>query len=80
MYVLAVCKNEEDPEIKVLVCHNIIYQFLICSRAAYSIKGDRIWQKFKLIQPFIGVLDSCKNEEDTSKNGGTRVVTTFLPL
>ena len=77
MYVLAACKNEKDPEMKVLVCHNIIYQFLICSRTAFSIKGDRIWQKFKLIQAVIGVLEE---EEDTSKNGGTRMVTTFLPL
>ena len=25
-------------------------------------------------------LDTCKNKEDPSKNEGTRVVTTFLPL
>ena len=27
----------------------------------------------------IGIV-ICKNEEDSSKNDGTRVVTTFLPL
>ena len=32
------------------------------------------------IQAFIGVLITCKNEEDPSKNEGTRVVTTFLPV
>ena len=36
--------------------------------------------KFKLIQAFNVILVTCKNEEDSSKNKGTRVVTTFLPL
>ena len=33
--------------------------------------------KFKLIQAYIVVLVTCKNEEDSSKNEGSRVVTTF---
>ena len=33
--------------------------------------GDGIWLKFNLIQAFIGVLITCKNEEDPSKNEGT---------
>ena len=36
--------------------------------------------KFKLIQAFMVVLVTCKNVEDSSKNEGIRVVTTFLPL
>ena len=36
--------------------------------------------KFKLIQAFMVDLITYKNEEDASKNEGTRVVTTFLPL
>ena len=36
--------------------------------------------KFKPILAFMVVLVTCKNEEDSPKNEGTRVVTTFLPL
>ena len=34
----------------------------------------------KLIQSFMEVIFTCKNEEDQFKNEGTRVVTTDLPL
>ena len=50
------------------------------SRAANSEVSDGILSKFKLIRAFIVGLVICKNEEDPSKNEGTRVVTTFLPL
>ena len=36
--------------------------------------------KFKLIQAFMHVLDTCKNEEDPIKNEGARLFTRFLPL
>ena len=49
-------------------------------RAANSVVGDRILTKFKLVQAFMVVLANSKNEEDSSKTEGTRVVTTFLPL
>ena len=39
-----------------------------------------ILPKFKLLQAFMIGVVACKNEEDPSKNEGTRVVTTFLPL
>ena len=39
-----------------------------------------MWPKIKLIQIFMGVLVTCKNEEDPFKNEGARVVTTDLPL
>ena len=45
--------------------------------AANSIICDGICLNFKLIQAFIVVLVTCKNEEDPSKNEGPRVVTTF---
>ena len=45
----------------------------------FSDVSDGILPKFKLIQAFMVGLLTCKNE-DTSKNEGTRVVTTFLPL
>ena len=50
------------------------------SRAANSEGSDGILSLFKLIQAFIVGLVSCKDEVDPSKNEGTRVVTTFLPL
>ena len=59
--------------------HHIIHQFLRCSRAAYSIKGDEILQKYKLIQAFIAVILICKNE-DQFKIESTRVVTADLLL
>ena len=34
--------------------------------------------KFKLIQAFIFVLVTCKNEEDPIKNEGARVLTSLL--
>ena len=36
---------------------------LIRSRAANSVVGDGIWQKFKLIQAFMVVLVTYKNDE-----------------
>ena len=36
--------------------------------------------KFELIQAFMHVLVTCKNEEDPIKNEGSRVFTRFLPL
>ena len=81
MVVLVTCMNGEEP-IKnegTKSGHNIINQFLRCSRAANSIIGDGILTEFKLIQAY-SVLLICKNEYDLLKNESTRVVTTFLPL
>ena len=36
--------------------------------------------KFELIQAFMHVLVTCKNEEDQFKNEGARLFTRFLPL
>ena len=38
--------------------------------AANSVVGDGILTKFKLIQAFMVVLVTCKNEEGSSKNEG----------
>ena len=43
---------------------------------ANSVVGGQI----KLIQAFMVVLVTCKNEEDPFKNESTREVTTDLPL
>ena len=36
--------------------------------------------KFELIQAFMHVLVTCKNEEDQIENEGARLFTRFLPL
>ena len=50
------------------------------SNETNSVVGVRVWQIIKLIQAFMGVLVTCKNEEDPFKNEGARVVTKDLPL
>ena len=47
------------------------------SRAAYSAVHGRIWSNFELVQVFIVVLVTCKNEEDPIKNEGAGVFTTL---
>ena len=42
--------------------------------------GVGIRPKFELIQAFMHVLVTCKNEDDRIKNEGARVFTRFLPL
>ena len=75
------CKKEEDPiKIKALEWSQDYHEFFKGSRTATSVVRDGVLTKFKLIQAFMVVLVTCKNEEDSSKNEGTTVVTTFLPL
>ena len=50
------------------------------ARADNSGVGVDIWPKFELIQAFMHVLVTCKNEDDRFKNEGARVFTRFLPL
>ena len=50
------------------------------SRATNSEVSGGILPKFELIQAFIVVLVTCKNEEDPIKNEGARVLTRFSPL
>ena len=50
------------------------------SRAANYVVCGQVWLKIKLIQAFIVVLNTCKNDEDPSKNESTRLLTTFLSL
>ena len=57
-----------------------IHQFFRGARADNSGDGGGIWPKFELIQAFMHVLVTCKNEDDQFKNEGVRVFTRFLPL
>ena len=50
------------------------------ARAENSGVGGGIWPKSELIQAFMHVLVTCKNENDRFKNVGTRLFTRFLPL
>ena len=67
MVVLITCMDEEDlienEDARVLIC-----RFFRHSRAANSEFTGGILPKFKLIQAFIVVLVTCKNEKDPIKN------------
>ena len=80
MVVLHTCKNGEDPikneDPRVLTRLYVV--FFRRSRAVNSEVSVGILPKFKLIQAFIVVLVTCKNEEDPIKNEGARVLTSLL--
>ena len=60
-----------------------VFKILNKNSIPTSIKGSNSvanLPKFELIQAFVHVLDTCKNEEDQIKNEGARVFTRFLPL
>ena len=51
--------------------------FSRCSRAANSAVHGPIWSNFELVQDFMFVLLTCKNEEDPIQTRGTREFTTL---
>ena len=64
---------------------NRLFVFKILNKNSIltSIKGSNSvanLPKFELIQAFMHVLLTCKNEVDQIKNEGARVFTRFLPL
>ena len=82
MCLLVACKNEEDP-IKNEGARVVTTLFINFSDAQGQLTPKSVmesWPKFKLIRAFMVGLVICTNEEDPSKNEGTRVVTTFVPL
>ena len=82
MVVLHTCKNEEalikNEGARVLT--RLYDVFFRRSRATNSEVSGGILPKFELIQAFIVVLVTCKNEEDPIKNEGARVLKIFSPL
>ena len=81
MYVLVTYIDEENQmKMKVLVWLQHKQLYIRRSRAANSVAGGWMWPKIKLIQTLMGVLVTCKNEEDPFKNEAAREVTTYLPL
>ena len=82
MVVPLTCKNEDDP-IKnrgARVFTTLYIFFFRCAREDNSGVGGGTRPKFELIQAFMHVLLTCKNEVDQIKNEGARVFTRFLPL
>ena len=80
MVVLVTCKHEEDPIKNERA--RVVTLFIDFSDAQGQLPtsevSDGILPKFKLIQAIMVGLVTCKNEEDPSKNDGTRLVTIFL--
>ena len=64
-------KNEGNRVVKSL------YSYILDAQGQLTlVTGGWMWLKIKLIQTFMSVLVTRKNEEDPSKNEGARVVTT----
>ena len=81
MYVLVTYKDEENQmKNEGARVVTTLYSYFRHSRAANSVAGGCMWPKIKLIQTFMGVLVTCKNEEDPFKNEVARVVPTDLRL
>ena len=79
MHVLDTCKNEEDPiKMKALECSHDFSHY-----KSMGIFPDAHGQLtphslvFELVRDVMGVLVTCKYEEDPIKNGGATVVTTL---
>ena len=67
-------------KIEALECSQHYTSIFQTARADNSVVGCGIWPKVELIQAFMHVLVTCKNEGDRFKNEGARVFTRFLPL
>ena len=68
--------KETQSKMKAMECSQHYTLPFRRTRAGNSI----VCLKFKLIQAFMHVLVTCKNEDDSIKNEWARVVTTFFPL
>ena len=80
MVVLHTCKNEEDP-IKNEDTRVLTRLYVVFSDAQWQLtpkSAVEFCRKFELIQAFILVLVTSKNEEDPIKNEGGRVLTSLL--
>ena len=71
MYVLVTFKNEDDQmknEGARLV--TTLYSYILDAQGQLIVVGGRVRPNIKLIQAFMVVLVTCKNEEDPFKNEG----------
>ena len=71
MHVLDTCKNEEDQikneGARVLTT---LYSNFSDAQGQITLVCCGIWPKIELIQAFMHVLVTCKNEDDRFKNEG----------
>ena len=79
MVVLVTCKNEEDPiKNEAARVFTTLYQDFFRRTSQSGVSGW-IWPKFELIQSFMHMLVTYKNEEDLIKCEGAGVFR-FHPL
>ena len=79
--VLITCKYEEDPiKNEGGRVFTTLYRNFSDAQGQITGVGGGIWPKFELIQAFMHVLVTCKNEDDRIENERARVFTRFLPL
>ena len=57
-----------------------LWDFFIRSRAANSAVLGLIWPNLELVGDVMDVLVTCKYVENSIKNEGARVLSTFSPL
>ena len=82
MEILVTCQYEEDP-IKNRGARVLTTLYITFSDAQGQITLLLVvvsGRNFKLIQAFMHVLVTCKNDDDRFKNEGARVFTRVLPL
>ena len=82
MVVLLTCKNEKDP-IKNRGARVLTTLYINCSDAQGQITLELVavsGRNFKLIQAFMHVLVTCKNEDGQFINEGARVFTRYPPF
>ena len=80
MVILHTCKNKEDP-IKNEDARVLTRLYVVFSNAQGQLtpkSAVEFCRKFELIQAYIVVLVTCKNEEDPIKNEDARVLTSLL--
>ena len=57
-----------------------LYSYISDAQVQLTVVGGLVWRIIELIQAFMDVLITCKNEEDPFKNKGARVVKKDFPL
>ena len=78
--VVHTCKNEHLIKNEGARVLTKFYDIFSDAQGQLTPVSGGILPKFELIQAFIVVLITCKNEEDQFKNEGARVLTRFSPL
>ena len=81
MVVLLTCKNKDDPiKSEGARVFTTLYIDFSDAQGQITLESVVVSDQLELIQAFMHVLVTYKNEVDSYKNEGARVVTRFLPL